>query len=129
LATCIVHRNGQRSGVITHLKIEDFKKSQSSEYDTGEMIIPCLHHKTGTHGIARLVVTHDVEKMLVEYYTITRRRIKLKIFTHANSFFLTNSGSLYNHLYQRKKETLSVGNFKLPRPNEYRFVVKTDTAR
>ena len=65
VAACMLYGNGQRSGVITNLKVEEFKKREPSDYDTGNVIIPCLHHKTGTQGIARLVITCDVEKMLL----------------------------------------------------------------
>lgn len=129
IAACVLYENGQRSGVITNLRIGEFKKRQPCDSDTNEMIIPCLHHKTGAQGIARLVVTCDIEKMLVEYYTIIRRRIKPKIITNANRFFLTSNGLLYNQVYRRITQALSVGNLKPPRPKDYRIVVATDAAR
>ena len=129
VAACIIYDNGQRSGVITNLRIVEFKKRQASEYDSGEMIIPCLHHKTGSQGIARLVVTRDVEKLLVEYYTTVRKRIRAKELINQNRFFLTSNGSLYNQVYRRMNEALSIGNLRLPAPKDYRIVVTTDAAR
>ena len=129
VAACIVYGNGQRSGVVTNLRIEEFRKRQPSDFDTDEMIIPCLHHKTGAQGIAHLVVTRDIEQPLVEYYTIIRRRIKPRTFTNTNRFFLTNNGSLYTQVYRRIDEALSVGNIKPPRPKDHRVVVTTDAAR
>ena len=35
VAACIVYGNGQRLGVITQLRIEEFKKRQPFDYDTG----------------------------------------------------------------------------------------------
>ena len=35
MAACIVYGNGQCLGVITQLRIEEFKKRQSFDYDTG----------------------------------------------------------------------------------------------
>ena len=129
VAACMLYGNGQRSGVITSLRLAEFKKREPSDYDTGDVIIPCLHHKTGTQGIARLVITCDVEKMLLEYYTTIPKKIKARVFSHANRFFLTSNGSIYSQVYRRIKETLSIGNLKPPRPKDYRVVVATDAAR
>lgn len=128
-AACILYGNGQRSGVITQLRVDEFKKREPSDYDTGDVIVHCLHHKTGTQGIARLVITHDIEKMMVEYYSTIRRKIKPRAFIHANRFFLTSRGGLYTQVYRRINESLSVGKLKPPRPKDYRIVVATDAAR
>lgn len=93
------------------------------------MIIPCLHHKTGAQGIARLVVTRDVEQLLVEYYHKIRKKIKPKQFKNTNRFFLTYNGLLYTQVYRRIKEALSVGKLTPPRPKDYRIVAATDAAR
>ena len=93
------------------------------------MVIPCVHHKTGPQGIARLVVTRDIDSMLSEYYTVIRKRIKPKMFIHSNRFFLTSTGSLYTQVYRRISEALSIGKLKPPLPKEYRVVVATDAAR
>lgn len=129
VAACILYENGQRSGVITNLRIDEFQKREPSEYDTDEMIIPCLHHKTGAQGMASLVVTRDIEHKLIEYYTIIRKRIRPRILTHANRFFLTNNGLLYTQVYRKICQALSVGKLKPPRPKDYRVVVTTDAAR
>ena len=129
VAACILYDNGQRSGVVTNLRIVEFKKRQPSEHDTGETIIPCLHHKTGCQGIARLVVTCDIEKLLVEYYTTIRKRIRAKELIHQNRFFLTTNGSPYDQVYRRMNDALSIGNLRLPAPKDYRIVVTTDAAR
>ena len=55
-AALVLYGNGQRSGVVTNLRIEEFMKRQPCDNDTDEVIIPCLNHKTGPQGIARLVV-------------------------------------------------------------------------
>ena len=62
-----VSENGQHSGVITTLRIEEFVKRQPSDFDTDKVIIPCLNHKSGAQGIAQLVVTREVEVLLNDY--------------------------------------------------------------
>jgi len=129
LAACILYGNGQRSGVITGLRIEEFLKRESSDLDTEKVIIPCLHHKTGAQGIARLVVTRNIEALLTDYYANIRKRIQPKKFFHTNRFFLTSTGALYTQVYRRITEALSVGKLKPPRPNEHRIVQTTEAAR
>ena len=121
--------NGQCSGVITNLRVEEFVKRQPSDLDTDEVVIPCLHHKTGAQGIAHLVITRELDSMLNDYYSTIRKRIKPKSLAHTNRFFLTSTGSLYSQVYRRISEALSIEKLKPPKPKEYRIVVATDAAR
>jgi len=97
-AACIIYGNGQRSGVITNLRIIEFIQRHSCDYDSDEVVIPCLHHKTGPQGIAQLVVTRDLEQVLLEYYKNVRLKIKADEFTNSNRFFLTTNGCLYTQV-------------------------------
>ena len=128
-AACIVYGNGQRSGVVTNLRIVEFNQCQPYDHDIDEVVINCLHHKTGPQGIAHLVVTHDIEQLLVDYYNKVQRKIRAFDFSNSNRFFLTINGSLYMQVYHRMKEALSVGRLKPPRPKDYRMLVATDAAR
>jgi len=128
-AACLLYSNGQRSGVITNLRIIEFNQRQPGDYDTDEVVINCLHHKTGPQGIAHLVVTRDHEQLLVEYYKKVRQKIRASDFSHSNRFFLTTNGSLYTQVYRRIRDALSVGRLKPPRPKDYRVLVATDAAR
>ena len=128
-AALLLYGNGQRSGVVTNLRIEEFIKRQPCDNDIDKVIIPCLNHKTGPQGIARLVVTREVETLLVHYYNKIRKKIKPRQFINANRFFLTYHGLLYTQVYRRVNNTLCVGKLKLPRPKDYRIVVATDAAR
>ena len=125
-----MYANGQRSGVITTLRIVEFNKRQPCDLvDSDEVIIPCLHHKTGPQGVAHLVVARDIETMLIEYYKNVRTKIRAEQFINSNRFFLTTNGHLYTQVYRRIKETLSTGNLQPPRPKDYRILVATDAAR
>jgi len=128
-AACIVYGNGQRSGVITNLRIVEFNRRQPCDFDSDEVVIPCLHHKTGPQGIAHLVVTRDTEQLLVEYYKNVRVKIRAVEFINSNRFFLTTSGYPYTQVYRKIKEALSIGNLKPPRPKDYRILVASDAAR
>jgi len=128
-AACLLYSNGQRSGVITSLRIIEFNQRQPCDHDTDEVVINCLYHKTGPQGIAHLVVTRNIEKLLVDYYNTVRRKIRALNFSHSNRFFLTTTGSLYTQVYRRMRDALSVGRLKPPRPKDYRVLVATDAAR
>ena len=99
VAACIVYGNGQRSEVITNLRIVEFNQCQPCDHDTNEVVINYPHHKTGPQGIAHLVVTRDIEQLLVEYYDKVRWKIRAFEFSNSNRFFLTTNGSLYTQLY------------------------------
>ena len=75
-AACIVYGNGQRSGVVTNLRIVEFNQRQPCDHDTDEVVINFLHHKTAPQGIAHLVVTRDTEQLLVDYYNKVWRKIR-----------------------------------------------------
>ena len=128
-AACIVYGNEQRSGVITNLRIAEFNRQQPCDHDSDEIIISCLNHKTGPQGIAHLVVTRDIEQLMLEYYNTVRLKIRANEFMYSNRFFLTVSGSLYTQVYRKVKEALSIGNLKPPRPKDYRIMVATDAPR
>ena len=128
-AACIIYGNGQRSGVVTNLRIIEFIERQPCDYDTDEVVIPCLHHKTGPQGIAQLVVTRELEQTLLEYYKNVRLKVKAEEFTKSNRFFLTTNGCLYTQVYRRINEALSIGKLRPPRPKDYRILIATDAAR
>jgi len=90
VAACIIYGNGQWSGVVTNLRIVEFDQRQPSDHDTNEVVINCLHHKTGSQGIPHLVITCDIEKLLVEYYNKVRRKIRALEFSSSNRFFSNN---------------------------------------
>jgi len=129
VAACLIYSNGQRSGVVTNLRIREFNQRQPCDYDTDEVLINCLHHKTGPQGIAHLVVTRNDEQLLVEYYKTVRLKIRALNISESNRFFLTIDGSQYTQVYRRIRDALSVGKLKPPRPKDYRILVATDAAR
>lgn len=111
------------------MRIIEFNRRQPCDFDSDEVIIPCLHHKTGPQGIAHLVVARDIEQLLLEYYNNVRIKIRAKEFTNSNRFFLTTHGHPYTQVYRRIKEALSIGSLIPPRPKDYRVLVATDAAR
>ena len=39
------------------------------------MVIPCVHHKTGSQGLAYLVISEEIDDMIQYYYENIRRKI------------------------------------------------------
>ena len=60
-AAILLYKSGQRSGVIENLTVDEFKLRRDDVLQK-KIIIPCVHHKTGRKGCAKLVVnTMDFE--------------------------------------------------------------------
>ena len=77
LFTATIYGNGQRLGVITNLTIEEFEireESYSEEYGD-VVVIPCVYHKTGSQGLAYLVISEEIDDMIQYYYENIRRNI------------------------------------------------------
>ena len=72
-AAIILYGNGQRSGVITNLTISEFQMREEEEDE--KVVIPCVHHKTASQGLAQLVVTEDIKHLLVYYHEKVRTTI------------------------------------------------------
>ena len=49
-AAVLVYENGQRSGVVTNLTINEVQNRQIA--DNGKIVVSCLHQKTGSQGRA-----------------------------------------------------------------------------
>ena len=72
--------------MISNLTTSEFELREEQEDD--RVVIPCVHHKTASQGMAQLVVTEDVEAVLLFY----DEKIRTKIVPqeeHQDKFFLT----------------------------------------
>ena len=125
-AAMILYGNGQRSGVISNLTIGEFELREEKE--NNKVIIPCVHHKTSAQGIAQLVVTADIEEVLLFYYEMIRTKLVPEPGVE-DRFFLTFNGALYTQVYRKLREGLSVDNMQPPVPSKYRVLVSSDAHR
>ena len=126
-AAVTLYGNGQRSGAITNLTIAEFEMRE--EGDNELVVIPCVHHKTGAQGLAQLVITQDIEDVLVYYHQNIRQKIVPAEDSCQNNFFLCFNGSLYTQVYRRITEALAIGTFRPPPPSHYRVLISTDAKR
>ena len=78
--------------MITNLTISEFQMREEEEDE--KVVIPCVHHKTASQGLAQLVVTEDIEH-LAYYHEKMRTTIVPADNTCQNKFFLAFNGSLY----------------------------------
>ena len=126
-AAVTLYGNAQRSGVITNLTIAEFGMRQDET--EGFVVIPCVHHKTGSQGLAQLVVPQECEDMLEYYYNTIRIKIKPAEDGHQGRFFLTYTGQEYTQVYRRIKEALSTGDLCPPQPSHYRILISSEARR
>jgi len=71
----VIYKNGQRSGVVQNLTLEEFSMHQTVK---GKWIISCINHKTGGQGRARLILDKNDFEHLNDYYKLVRQCIILK---------------------------------------------------
>ena len=126
-AAIILYGNGQRSGVITNLTISELQMREEEEDE--KVVIPCVHHKTTSQGLAQLVVTEDSKHLLVYYHEKIRTTIVPAGNTCQDKFFLAFNGGLYTQVYRRMKEGLSVDNIHPPVPSDYQVLISYDARR
>ena len=125
-AATVVYGNGQRSGVITNLTIDEFNIRE--EDNDGLVVIPCVHHRTAGQGLALLVITEEVEDVLQYYYDNIRNNI-VPAEPDLQQYFLKHTGKMYAQVYRRIKEALASDNLIPPQPGLYRILVSSDARR
>jgi len=123
----VLYGNGQRSGVITNLTIEEYNMRE--EADDGLVVIPCLKHKTAAQKLAMLVITEEIEEILEYYYENIRTTITPQEPAVNNNFFLTNNGGEYIHVYRHIKLSLAPPNLTPPQPGLYRILISSEARR
>ena len=92
-------------------------------------MIPCVHHKTGSQGLAKLVVTEDCEDMLEYYYNTIRLKIRPAQDSLQSHFFLAFNGQEYTQVYRHIKEALSTRDLCPPPPSQYRILISSKARR
>ena len=131
-ASMILYENSQRSGMIENLTVEEFLARVHKVYKEKErVIIPCVNHKTGPQGVAQLVTSLEGEELLLQYYTLARKKITPKPGCHG-LFFLTPNGSRYTQVYRKICESIkasSINDIEPPKPETYRIGMSSKVAR
>lgn len=125
-----MYGNGQRSGAITNLTIAEFEMREETYKDEcGDMVvIPCVHHKTATQGLAYLVISEDTDDLLQYYFD--NIRVKLTPVASCKDFlFLTRGGEEYDQVYRHIKESLGTDSMVPPQPGLYRILISTEARR
>ena len=119
-----MYGNGQRSGAITNLTIAEFEMREETYKDEcGDMVvIPCVHHKTATQGLAYLVISEDTDDLLQYYFD--NIRVKLTPVASCKDFlFLTRGGEEYDQVYRHIKESLGTDSMVPSQPGLYRILI------
>ena len=129
-AAAVVYGNGQRSGAITNLTIQEFEiREESYSEESGDMVvIPCVHHKNAEQGLAYLVISEDIDDMMIYYLDNIRPRVT-PLDSCKDYFFLTRSGDQYDQVYRRIKKSLETKSMVPPQPGLYRMLISTEARR
>ena len=111
------------------MTISELEMREEEEEEGEKVVIPCIHHKTASQGLAQLVVTEEIEEVLIYYLDNVRKKIVLAEKICKDKFFLSFNGGMYTQVYRRLKEGLSVGNLHPPVPSHYRVLVLCEAQR
>ena len=127
-AALIVYKNGQRSGVVQNLTMEEFAMRRSAKQNF--VIISCINHKTGPQGRAKLVVDQEDFSHMLDYKTLVRDYIIPNVGCD-DLFFLTHTGARYTQVYRKIVESIHANHLFVtipPPPSSHRIVVTTSAA-
>ena len=127
-AAIIIYKNGQRPGVINNLTSKEFKLRR--DHSTN-VVIPCVNHKTGAAGSAKLVVNKEDMRYVLDYHFLVRSRIVPAAGCH-QLFFLTHNGKRYTQVYRKICHAFSINNIQtdeLPAPSASRVKVTTKSLK
>ena len=126
----LVYKNGQRSGVADNLTLSEFElRRDHSELE--QIVIPCVNHKTGAAGSAKLVVHKDDMGYLLDYYFLVRKKIA-PVAGCSHLFFLTHNGKHYTQVYRKICHAFNINNISthdLPAPSAHRVKVTTKSLK
>ena len=104
-------------------------REETSSNDSDDMVvIPCVHHKTGTSGLAYLVINQQIDEMIQYYYDTIRQTIVPDAGCE-DYLFLTRSGRQYDQVYRRIKASLGETSITPPQPGLYRILISTEARR
>ena len=90
-------------------------------------MINCLEHKTGSQGVAQLVINKTAENLLHKYCKFVRSKIYPSEGCE-QLLFLTTTGKRYTQVYRKIKEQMQKHDINVPTPSEYRIVVSTEAS-
>jgi len=90
-----------------------------------KVVIPCVHHKTGTAGLAFLVITEEIDNIIQCYYDKILQTI-VPVAGCEEYLFLTRRGWQYTQVHWHIKDSLGVTSITPPQPKLYRIVVSTE---
>lgn len=127
-AAIILYKNGQRPGVVNNLTLDEFEVRRSHEE---AVVIPCVHHKTGASGTAKLVVEKEDMGYLLDYNFLVRQ--KLAPAAGCNQLlFLTHNGKQYTQVYRKIRHAFTINDIhadEFPAPSAHRVKVTTKSLK
>ena len=109
--------------------MEEFELQKNT---LNKVVIPCVHHKTGPKGRAKLVIDNEPDfSYLLDYKFLMRDHLIPNANCH-HLFFLTHTGAKYTQVYRKLLEAIKLNDTSVntpPPPNAHRVKVTTDIAR
>lgn len=125
LAASIIFENAQRPGVVQQMTVQEFK--ERTQIATDKTLIKVLRHKTITsRGPANVVITPDVESLMLRYYNNIRSKITPQSQEFSNRFFLTHTGIEFRKISEVIVNVAKQFGISVPTAKLHRKVVVTN---
>lgn len=123
LAANLIYPNAQRPGVVKNMTTDEFIDRKTIL--TNKILIKVFEHKTVVaRGPASVVISRDVELMMLKYYHGIRMLVDPKP-QMEHRFFLTYSGSEFRKITETIKHTAKQYDLPIPTPCLHRKVIAT----
>ena len=121
LAANIIFNNAQRPGVAQYMTVQEF--DERTETGNEQSLIVVMEHKTAMLGPAYIVISSEIDRLMVSYMKNVRTRV------HASEcstrFFLTNTGKEFCKISEKIAYVARHHNLKTPTACLHRKVIST----
>ena len=117
----MIFSNAQRPGVVHYMTVEEFE--QRIETGTKQILIAVMEHKTAMLGPAHIVISSEVEKLMIGY--LNNVRVWVHASQYSTRFFLTYTGNEFCKISEKIAHVAKQFNVKTPIACLHRKVIST----
>ena len=110
LAANVIFSNAQRPGVVQYMTVEEFE--QRIETGNKQILIAVIEHKTAVLGPAHIVISSEVETLMIGY--LNNVRVRVHASQYSTRFFLTYTGNEFCKISEKIAHVAKQFNVKTP---------------
>ena len=119
LAAHVIFSNAQRPGVVQYMTVQEF--DERTETGNEQILITVLEHKTAVLGPANIVISSEVEALMIGY--LNNVRVRVCASQYNTRFFLTYTGNEFCKISEKIAHVAKHFNEKTPTACLHRKVI------